>query len=373
MSGECKERNIKFDLLRIVAIFLVILDHVTSVWRYGDCNSNYWMVAVGFYSFAIIAVPIFFMLSGAFSRPIPEMKIGKKMLYYFVIYVIFAVVYKGYDVISGFAAIETKFVLEAFAYPKYHLWFIPIFMCVLAAGQVITRYIACDKCDEYEKHAEEANDTNKRYVLLLAIFAAFLIIYNCVMCAKNTNIDEQVKTAARLFIIIPEMGYIGYWILGRFLMQHDISKGRRPIRLLIYCVGLVALLATFVLTYKYSHKIGVGDIHWIDTMSVMTVVISVAVFVFFKNMEISSCAWLARLIEVIAPCTFGIYLIHPFFLQMFEKLGIFDGWKVFKIGFPPVTNMLVRSILAFLCSFAVVYIAIKLKEKCLIRSQREKE
>ena len=60
-------RNISYDLLRIQAAILVVLLHVSAIdWNMVSPHKPQWMIINLYNSMTRGAVPIFFMLSGAF-------------------------------------------------------------------------------------------------------------------------------------------------------------------------------------------------------------------------------------------------------------------------------------------------------------------
>ena len=60
-------RNISYDLLRIQAAILVVLLHVSAIgWNVISPHKSQWMIINLYNSMTRGAVPIFFMLSGAF-------------------------------------------------------------------------------------------------------------------------------------------------------------------------------------------------------------------------------------------------------------------------------------------------------------------
>lgn len=64
---EVLHRNISYDLLRIQAAILVVLLHVSAIsWNMISPYKPQWMIINLYNSMTRGAVPIFFMLSGAF-------------------------------------------------------------------------------------------------------------------------------------------------------------------------------------------------------------------------------------------------------------------------------------------------------------------
>jgi surface polysaccharide O-acyltransferase-like enzyme len=118
-------------------------------------------------------------------------------------------------------------------------------------------------------------------------------------------------------------GFTGYFLLGYLLAKHELSK---RVRMLIYFGGLVGLIVTIFGTYYMTASKGQLDIFWLDYLSPNTLFVAMAVFVWFKqtfNMKV-------KFIESFAAASFGIYLIHPFFLT-FYKSGFFQDIAGFAL------------------------------------------
>ena len=63
-----KERKINIEFLRIVAMFLTIMLHVSNIYRksFFDISSVDYYVSLLYNSISRICVPLFFMISGMF-------------------------------------------------------------------------------------------------------------------------------------------------------------------------------------------------------------------------------------------------------------------------------------------------------------------
>ena len=60
-----KERNVGYDLIRIIAIFLVVAIHGNVVYLSGKQGTAGWYIVMLFNSMCLVSVPLFFMVSGA--------------------------------------------------------------------------------------------------------------------------------------------------------------------------------------------------------------------------------------------------------------------------------------------------------------------
>ncbi|NCB06144.1 MAG: hypothetical protein EOM69_11590, partial [Clostridia bacterium] len=64
-SAPVRERSLYVDVLRVIACFLVIVNHTNSrVFQHSDPSQAIWYLSMGYYYLAKTAVPLFVMISG---------------------------------------------------------------------------------------------------------------------------------------------------------------------------------------------------------------------------------------------------------------------------------------------------------------------
>lgn len=56
------------------------------------------------------------------------------------------------------------------------------------------------------------------------------------------------------------------------------------------------------------------------------IMISVTVFIITKDNRLNCPLHLKRIISILTSASFGVYLIHPMFLDLFNEIGVFNGW-----------------------------------------------
>ena len=101
-----KDRFFNFDILKCIAIIMVIFIHIVAseLYRYGEISGNRWMTANIIDSFSRMCVPIFVMVSGFFLLRKDEdvkvffkkrfVKIIPKFFIYSVVFFIFVIIFK---------------------------------------------------------------------------------------------------------------------------------------------------------------------------------------------------------------------------------------------------------------------------------------
>ena len=142
------KRDLPMDILRVIACIMVINMHVVAdgiyeVWT----EKNHFLAVVDCTS--KIAVPLFFMLSGAFSNSEKIAKALRKAIYLFALFVIFKLFYNLTDCfwlegrISWNSLYYSYHITDLTSY-KYHLWYLPDFIVVTLLSPILNSSIGTD-------------------------------------------------------------------------------------------------------------------------------------------------------------------------------------------------------------------------------------
>jgi surface polysaccharide O-acyltransferase-like enzyme len=283
------------NVLRALAIMAVVMIHVTANLMAVDISKTWWLANV-IDSFARWSVPVFVMVSGALllgkDEPLSVFfkKRASKIIIPFLFWTFFYELFKyrtQLDLFSVEAAIKNIYIGKAY----YHLWFLYMIVGIYFVTPIF-RPIA----------------QNSKILLYFVVVWFLLTLENVVFYFTSMHVGFKMGMFA---------GFTGYFLLGYLLAKHELSKRTK---ILIYIGGAIGLFVTIFGTYYTTHSKGHLDIFWLDYLSPNTVFVSMAVFILFKQMFNFN----VRFINSFAAASFGIYLIHPFFLS-FYKSGIFQN------------------------------------------------
>lgn len=214
------ERNISMDMARIVASFMVVVLHVTAAWKYGSCDSLGWFESIVYDCLSRCAVPIFFMLSGAFfTAQYDKKKHAGKLCKYILIFLFASVIYTLSDyfyniVIIKDMAFEVNIKADIFNY-KYHLWYLPAYILVLTIAPVIVNAMSFDSEYQITKY-------------MIALFLVFGVIPHTFRLIIMDN--ESLNYLATFTSIVPAFvsdNHIGYFVIGRYMYEKDIDRFKR--------------------------------------------------------------------------------------------------------------------------------------------------
>lgn len=283
------------NALRALAIMAVVMIHVVASLMAVDISKTWWLANI-IDSFARWSVPVFVMVSGALllgkDEPLSTFfnKRASKIIIPFIFWTVFYELFTyrtQLEMFSVTAAIKNIYSGQAY----YHLWFLYMIVGIYFAAPLF-RPIA----------------QNTRILVYFVVIWFFMTLENVVFYFTSIHLGFKMG----LF-----WGFTGYFLLGYLLAKHEISKRMTT---LIYIGGIIGMFITIFGTYYMTKTKGHLDIFWLDYLAPNTVFVSMAVFVLFKHSFKSNI----RFINSFAAASFGIFLIHPFFLTLF-KSGVFQS------------------------------------------------
>jgi surface polysaccharide O-acyltransferase-like enzyme len=307
-------RNISYDLLKCIAIYLVCLHH------YGTLNDDVILNAQPtvyltyfFHGLASVGVPLFIMVNGALllNRPYTLEKHLWKTGVLGVLYLAWSAI----TLIIEAPVFGDHYTAGAFLKAVYfskqnrtnHLWFLPALIYIYLLFPFI-------------KALYDKNDRRFTAYLFILVFAftfgskllddAFAAI---AYITKHPSINSLPVKYWLWFNPFPVFfSYaLFYFISGGWLANNrqKVKVGKKVL-ITIFLVGWV-LLFVYGLVRTKLHK-SVYDTVWNGYDSIMTLAMSIALFLLCSGVTIDN-EKIKRQIEILGQNTLGIYFIHvPF-------------------------------------------------------------
>lgn len=313
-----ESRIVYLDYLRIVAIFFVVLLHL-SVQKWLECDINSFEFATfsAYDSVSRWCVPVLLMISGALflKRDIPVGVLYKKNICrlfsaYFVWSIVYWLVFSSDGAVQTFKNLigyNTIGELRCIVGGYYHLWYLPmaigIYMCVPFIKQIV-----------------EKSNVVKYYMVF------FLIVSFCVptfMLFVNRYAEGGIGKLIKVFYSFTQRtniytnigGYIFYFIAGYLLDSRDIEK---RIRYVIYVLGVIGFGSIVCLSLFESIRLQTPEMEFYSNFNVGVLLQSIAVFTLFKHLHFKK----SKVIEVLSKYSFGAYLLHVMIMQLLDGQGI---------------------------------------------------
>ena len=149
-------------------------------------------------------------------------------------------------------------------------------------------------------------------------------------------------------------GYIGYFVLGYQLAKIQISK--RVFYISLFFI-LISTFCTIFGTYILSENADKYIKFFYGNFSVSTLIQAISYFIVLKyigenklNLSMKS----SQIVTTLSITSLGIYLIHPIYIYIMNKLGIN------VLIWNPIVMVPFQAILVFLLSFLTIFIIQKI-------------
>ncbi|MBQ3395421.1 MAG: acyltransferase family protein [Synergistaceae bacterium] len=313
------------DSLKVLAAFCVIFIHAASdVWHKSDVYSLEYCVINIYEGLIRWCVPAFAMISGAvfIRRDIPLRVIFIKYIFrIFTAFIFWSVFYAliHYHVNEDFDMAVTLLITGYF-----HMWYLPMtmalyavipFMKLIAKSESLTKYFL---------------------VLSLIAFLAFPQAINATLLFSGLygNILSQLRGN---FYFSLAGGFTGYFLLGYVLSVIEIDS---RLERMIYAFGIAGFIMTVILAHSASVMTGEPDQRFYDAMNIHIMLVSAAVFVYFRMHDLS-CEFMSK----ISRYSMGAYLIHAELLRLARLMNV--------LSFCPLIAIPVVSLAVLVISYAL--------------------
>ncbi len=331
--NKTNERNISFDILRILSAFSVVVLHVSSMYltEYNVAATDF-KIANFINSISRFGVPIFVMISGAIflseERQVPIGKLWKhNILRLFILYVVWSFAYYVFQSLylwkfdfwrQGFIRTVTGCV-----YASNHFWFIFMIIGLYAMVPILRTWM------------HHSSEKEQKY------FIGLFVVFQIFRTTLEITLDKSLTSTISELVEITELtGYLGYFILGYFLTHYKFST---KTKVALYAFVPVGIAANYFISDALSVKYGYYSPGIYDSFGLFTFLHVVALFVFVTGLctKVSTPAFLGKLIKNISLDTLGVYMMHIAWLDFFMKEQIIWG------QIPTLPGIILLSLLLF--------------------------
>lgn len=342
-----KKRTIYVDVLRIVAMLMVVIIHVSaSSWHGSDVRSFEWKTFNVFDSMARSAVPIFVMISGMFflnpDKPFAIGTLYKKnilrlaiaYIFWSIAYAVFMMIYKG----MAWNENSISWLIDYALDEHYILWYLPMLIGVYILVPVLRPITAM-----------------KSKKLLEYILWVFFIFGVFIRTLNKFDLNEDLLLVLNKIQLDGFVAYVGYFLLGYYVFTYDFKK---KWRIVIYILGILSVFVTIFVGQHFALEANKpGNILYGYHM-MTTFFEGLAIIVFIKSSKfiagLSDNRAVSTAVVEFSALTFGMYLIHDMVLKVFIKLGFTTT------AFNPILAVSSLVISVFIVSAILVFILRKI-------------
>ena len=336
------KRIIYLDVVRVVACLMVIIQH-SPMPSFGDVNSSLYSAT---YFLSYPCVPLFFMVSGALLLPVENSSgsllfIRKKLskilfptLFWTFFYFLIRIVKDQ--------PIEWINILSIPFSPQGHgvLWFMYVLAGLYLIAPIISHWLRQSSKKELEF-----------YLVLWFITLSF------------THLDSVIQISEGYYNALCYLGgYIGYFVLGYYLHTYkkDLGGGKFQFTIILLIVPIII--------YGTCKYIGM-EVAFSAYLSLFTASMSISWFI---GIEMLMSKYLivddmAHVVEIISNLSFGIYLMHIYFLTEIS-------WKLCDyLQLIGVLQILLTVMVTFALSFLVSWMISKLPYSQFLIGYKQKK
>jgi surface polysaccharide O-acyltransferase-like enzyme len=330
------------DLIRVVAVFQVVLVHLSYVIFFKeDLLSPNWIAANFYDSFSRMGVPLFFMVSGYLllgkSEPVAYffhkrfVKVGIPTLFWSLVYLLWSTEAYRNGTMSSLGVLLSMLKAIYLGDVEIHLWFLYILIGIYLVVPILRIFVAA------------ASRRDLTYFVVLWFIATSLF-----------ELAQRILGFPTALVVPVVSGYVGYFMLGYLLGGVTLSRRNR----LLSVIGcIIAIAVTFLGTNMLSRQSGPIDAYFYSYFSPPTVLASLCGFLLLKDMG-QNLGRAGKVVQAVSTTSFGIFLIHILVIQLLHTgdLGFrLYSWMGFSVFMIPLTGSV-----AFFISFVTVFILQKI-------------
>lgn len=336
-----KDSNIA--LIKVIAIFLVILDHTSSWFNFFGGHIKYYCL---FQSISKCAVPVFFMVTGALlinkkeeSLSVYAKKRFRKIIIPFIIWSLIWQLYQYYVPLQDWQRTLSDVNLSnPFYFLKghtaAHLWFMYVLIFIYILIPIIQVIIHNSR-----------KEIKIYFMILLVVFSL-------------KNFYESICGPTEWPGINTE--YIMYSVLGYFIYnnyQKICLFQCRKLKFIIMCIlfGLNNLTNTYFLLSAYNNNIKISMTVCMGANCPLVIINAILIFWFLLSIMIPPVA--KESILSLSANTMGVFYIHFMVLFVLTKANI-HTFNFFDT--PTPTRIILTSLVCFFICNIIIYIIKKI-------------
>lgn len=328
-----EKRSSSFELLRLVAMFMVVLGHCAlasaqNVEPYLGIIDN---IGWGIWAFTACAVNLFFLLTGYFSKS-SNFKLSRVLkiwlttiFYSIVLYLVISLAMGSFAVLDGM-----EYVFPVFL-KKY--WYMQTYIVVALVAPFII-------------YALERLDTRKISFLVCVLILFFSVHQTFIKVSVTLDTTQGYGFIWACCLLV-----VGHWI--RRIQDKVISKLPAVVYLMGYILISCAIFATNCLIVKFDIAQGVtsrGNFYAYNSLSVFLQ--SICLFCAFVRLSEKKQYW--KGINYLSRNTLAVYLIsaHPLLLYpLWNKYFNMSQWWG-----KPVTYIILAFVLTAFVMIVCIFI-----------------
>lgn len=303
-----KNRNIQLDIIRCVALFLIVLCHT----QIGLENISPYIAKLNWF-IGKCGVPLFLIISGYLNLPMKyEDKefIAKRFKRVFIPFLFWCVIYRVLFIVFEdgkfykFGTSEDVFLIASSA----HLWYIYAILALYLITPIISGYF--HKCSQ---------KMFQFYLFIWLLSATFTYYYHF---TGQTFFDHNIT-----YITYYISGYLGYYILGYYIKRFKPVwiLGDWDLYKLLLLGGILGGGIGFI--YAGYFHLNMTTVEISSYVTIVPALFSIIAFSILWKIKMPN-NYLEKAIDSLSKYSFGIYLIHEVVIYYIFPLFFKDIYNI---------------------------------------------
>jgi len=334
MDVKAKQRSSNLELLRIVAMLMVLGTHLLTAVIRDEVVANpaerYWVKFLTQWMCYLTwtCVNLFVLISGWFAvRPT-----CRKVASYVFNVLFFAVGILVVALIMGKVELTEETVLSAFVWVKYY-WFLGAYLVLMIFAPALNVY--CETC------------SRRQLEIVLLSFFGVQFLYDCTYPLHSFSMFGEGYSPISFF---------GLYLLGRYMRLYNPGFTRMSKWMdLGLALGIITVFTAICVPLT-----GAVRMHWIVATCLYTspnvLLTTIFIFLFFSKLRIQS-----KIVNWLAASALAVYLLHTHFCvigEYFKPLGK-------RLWFETSGMQFVLGVMLFLVFWFAAAVILDQLRKCL--------
>ena len=322
-------------MIRIFAILMVVVIHSNVAFLLKNQGSAAWIFVMEVTALCLVAVPLFFMISGAllldcnsvisiynlFHKRLPKQAIP---------FVFWSLIYVIARIAMGKLPLSIRSFIQLLYEPAYYqFWFMYALLAMyllLPALQAVVLHL---------------NQKQTEYILII------WLIFSVIIPGAEYFVPG-FKISSHVDLILCE-GYVGYFLLGYYLKKYRKNCGTRK-ALFVAVTGIIVTGAAAWGEWFHSVMTGTAFSGYIYQAYLLpgVVIAATGVFLLFQNIKYQGSK--SRIVAETSKLSIGVFYIHMLVLTAVEYAGITGSDSVIILAVKIIIVYLISTVCAFFVS-----------------------
>lgn len=310
------KRDSRFEVLRIISMFLIILFHMeyfSQSWRFAiKHNWHIYPVEAAYLSLGKLGVYLFVMITGYFvgGKTYSISKSGKKAILIWLETIFYSLLIFVFGLITGIVKKPNQQVwLSVFPFISDLYWFVDGYIILILLIPFINRALR--------------ESTRKEFIYLIGIFS----ILSSALAGYSPILNNEIQAS----FLFPA------YLIGAYLRKYDINISYAGTKcVLIYAITISGAVVFYLI--KWDAYVN------IFYFGIFQLIMATLMFDRFANIK----PFYSKTINLLAKSVFAMYLItdNNIIRDFLWELPIFKNatislWKINLIGIPIVIGLMI--------------------------------